>query len=189
MQIKRKYADPYLLISGDFNQWDLSSALADYHDLQETHVGPTRGNRAIDRSFSNFTEYVFESGLLPPLQTEDSTKKSDHAVTYLRAALPRFEAFEVLTYSYRLYTEEDAEKFHRWVITHDWTRVMQAEGSNAKAEAYQADINCAMDAFFPVRTNTRKSTDPPWISSNIKRRVIYERGQVQEMEKNEKSYY
>ena len=49
-------------------------------------------------------------------------------------------------------------------------------GSNAKAEAYQADINCAMDAFFPVRTNTRKSTDPPWINSNIKRRVKQRRG-------------
>ena len=116
------------------------------------------------------------SGVLPPLETDDSTKKSDHLVTFLGAELPRFEAYEVLTYSYRLYTEEDADRFYAWIVTHDWSRVMSAGGSNAKAEQYQMEINRAMDCFFPVRTTTRKSTDLPWVNASVRKRIKQRRG-------------
>ena len=75
MQIKRKYTDPYIVVSGDFNQRDVEAALSDYPDMRETHVSPTRGNRAIDRTFTNFADIVSGAGVLPPLESEDSTKK------------------------------------------------------------------------------------------------------------------
>ena len=76
-------------------------------------------------------------------------------MTYVEAEIPRFEAYKLITYSYRRYTEEDAERFKNWVVLHDWSGVLATEGPNCKARAYQRDINAAMDAFFPVRTTTR----------------------------------
>ena len=171
LHLKRKYTDPYILVGGDFNQWDLSAALEDYKDLQEVHVGATRGNKAIDRCFHNFGECIKKAGVLPPLETPDSAKKSDHLLVYAEAEIPRFEAYELITYSYRRYTEEAGEAFREWVVMHDWAGVLSAAGSNAKAAEYQRVVDCAMDVFFPVQTTTRKSSDYPWINWKVRRKV------------------
>ena len=51
MELKRRYREPYLVVSGDFNQWDVLVHLEDFPDLSEVPVGPTRGNSRIDRVF------------------------------------------------------------------------------------------------------------------------------------------
>ena len=40
--VKRTYNSPYVIVSGDFNQWKLEDALADFVDLEEAPVGATR---------------------------------------------------------------------------------------------------------------------------------------------------
>ena len=70
VEMKRKFQDPYVVVSGDFNQWKVDETLEDFPDLSETDVGPTRGNRLIDRSFSNFARSVRECGTLPPLEAD-----------------------------------------------------------------------------------------------------------------------
>ena len=40
VQMKRKYSNPYLIVSGDFNQWKIEDAMADFPDMQEVSVGP-----------------------------------------------------------------------------------------------------------------------------------------------------
>ena len=62
--LKRKYRDPYIYVAGDFNQWDLASALADYGDLEEAPLGPTRGNRCIDRVFHNMSPHGTDLSLI-----------------------------------------------------------------------------------------------------------------------------
>ena len=81
-EIKRTNKDPYIVVSGDVNQWDLTMALEEYPDLVESAAGPTRGTRTNDRTFTNF-ENVFEVGTVLPLQTEgqgSDLKHSDHKV-------------------------------------------------------------------------------------------------------------
>ena len=102
---------------------------------------------------------------------ETDHSKSDHLVAYLTLDLPRRESFEWVTYSYRFFTEEAREEFGQWMVTHDWSEVWEAVGSDAKAEAYQAKMDWAMDAFFPLRTMKKKSTDLPWINRAIRKRI------------------
>ena len=65
LQIKRKYTDPYIVVSGDFNQWDVEAALADYPDLGETCVGNKR--QPSDRSdFLQLRKSGHGSGTPPP---------------------------------------------------------------------------------------------------------------------------
>ena len=161
LHLKSKYKDPMLYISGDFNQWDLTGAMEDYPDLQEAPVGPTRGNREIDRTFTNISEHLERRSVLPPLESDDSSKASDHRIALLEAGIPRKEAYELLRYTYQLYTEERAEEFGKLILGHDWGEVLEVEGSNGKAMAYQRHLDCAMDTFFPYVTTVRKSTEPP----------------------------
>ena len=42
-EMKRKFDDPYIVVSGDFNQWPTDEALEDFPDVSEVDVGPTRG--------------------------------------------------------------------------------------------------------------------------------------------------
>ena len=170
MEVKNKFRDPYIVVAGDVNQWDLSSALQEFPDLSEVAVGPTRGDREIDRLFCNMTRGVTESGTVPPLETE-SDEKSDHRIAYVTTKLPRREEFEWVTYTYRHFTQEAEADFGSWVVMHDWSSVLQAVGSDNKAAAFQSDLDLAMDVFFPLRTTRRKSTDLPWINRAIKKRI------------------
>ena len=89
-EIKRRFNDPYIIVSGDFNQWKIDETLEDFPDLIEVEVGPTRGSRAIDRSFSNFSRAVKGSGTLPPLETDDARDgaASDHLISCLLYTSP-----------------------------------------------------------------------------------------------------
>ena len=172
MEAKNKYRNPYIVVAGDFNQWDAPTALQEFVDISEVSVGPTRGDQSIDRLFCNMSRAVIESGTVPPLETEaDDAARSDHLVAYVTVDLPRRDAFEWISYTYRHFTEEAKAIFGRWIIMHDWASVVQAEGSEAKARAYQADIDWAMDNFFPQRTTRRKSTDLPWINKAVRKKI------------------
>ena len=62
------------------------------------------------------------------------------------------------------------------MVLHDWDEVLEAQGSNAKAAAYQKYLEAAMDVFFPYKTTARNSNDSPWINAGIKRRIRQRHG-------------
>ena len=49
IEMKRRYKDPNLIVTGDFNQWDVSLPLSEFRDFSEAPVGSTRNLRCIDR--------------------------------------------------------------------------------------------------------------------------------------------
>ena len=100
LEVRRRYDDPFVVIGGDFNQWDIAGALEDYADLVESDVGPSRGSRRIDRLFSNFSGNVEAAGTLPPLETDDRSRRSDHKITFIEAVLPKKKSFKMLKYTY-----------------------------------------------------------------------------------------
>ena len=170
LDMKRKFADPYLVITGDFNQWDIADGLSDFSDVREEQVGPTRGLLAIDRIFTNMSRSVQSSGTWAPLQTTDSeedARTSDHRVAFCAFELRRRETFTWKVYSYRHYTDEAEEAFKRWIVLHDWKEVHEAVGSNNKTNVYQRTLQTAIEEFFPLRTTKRKSTDLPWLSRSL----------------------
>ena len=168
--LKRRFNDPFVVVSGDFNQWKIDDALADHIDLLEVDVGVSRGNRKIDRLFTNLPG-VHDKGTLPALAPDlpDAGAPSDHLVTFAKFEIPRIRTFKWLSYSYRYLNEESTERFKTWVVMHDWAEVLAAEGSQAKALAYQRAINMAVETCFPLITMRRKSTDPPWINNKARR--------------------
>ena len=93
VEVKARFNNPYLFIAGDFNQWRIEDHLADFLDIGEAPVGPTSGQRSIDRIFLNCSKSIRESGTLAPLKTEDS-RESDHRTAYCRIEMKRKESFK-----------------------------------------------------------------------------------------------
>ena len=44
------------------------------------------------------------------------------------------------------------KKFGEWLVAYDWAGVVQAVGSNRKAQMYQEVVTQAMERFFPLVT-------------------------------------
>ena len=180
LEVKRRYKDPFLVVAGDFNQWRVDQALAEFPDMTEADVGPTRKDRCIDRIFTNFNRSVKASGTVPPLEVEPGSAgtKSDHRVAYIDASLPKIRSYTWESYSYRYKSQEAVNEFGAWIAGFDWAALDELEGSNPKADYYQEVVSWAMGRFFPLITVHRKSSECPWINARIreltrKRRKIY----------------
>lgn len=173
IEAKRSYKDPYIIVTGDFNQWDLETALEEFRDLVECSAGPTRGNRVIDRTFTNL-ENITEKAVLQPLQTDEDNgpiRHSDHGLFYLTSRLDRRAKYKWLKYSYRYNNEESRKKFGAWITFKDWRNVLEADGSDNKAEIFQKELLWAVEEFFPLITMKRRDTDPPWINAAVKKLI------------------
>ena len=68
-EAKRRFDDPLLIVAGDYNQWGIAAHLADFPDLEEYQVGPTRAGHSIDKIFSNMG-CPDDVGTVPPLETD-----------------------------------------------------------------------------------------------------------------------
>lgn len=177
-EAKQTFADCSILIGGDFNHWPVEEILEDHPDLSEVVHEPTRGHRAIDRSFCNFGRSIKESGTLPPLETEES-RVSDHLIAYGKAI---FESApdEKNTYTSRPFTERGAEQFVMAMQAESWQDVLAAGEVNEKVEIFQKVLDRNMDLFFPLKITTKRKSDPPWVNNKIrrlsvKRRKVYDK--------------
>lgn len=174
LHIKNNCVNPYILVSGDVNQWALEDALFDYPDLSEILSPPTRGDSRIDRSFTNLGE-PYEILCLPPLQTEPdldgNRTESDHRIQYFATKVEKKPKPVWTTYTYRTCGEEGQKKFHDLLSREGWENVLRAKGSNAKAEAMQRVLDDAMDHCFPLKKVKRKDTDDPWLNDVAMKKI------------------
>ena len=172
-EAKRTIDDVMIVVSGDFNQWPAESLTSEHPDLKEVDVGPTREGRKIDRSFVNFSRAVVSSGCLPPLDTEDG-RPSDHKIAHWKAVFPSSSSKKI-TYTYRPYSEEGAAQFLLAVATQSWDSVLSNATVDGKTEAYQKILEKLTNLYFPLRTTTRRESDPPWVNDTIRRMVMKRR--------------
>ena len=174
LQILNSNANPLLVIAGDFNQWDVGSALAEFSDICEVSTPPTRGLRHIDKIFTNWGEEIEESGCVPPLETEiiDGVKtSSDHNIQYLCARLPMREPAKWETFSFRPYTAAGEAAFLAELSVTDWSPLLNKVGPNSKTELLHCVLEDMVDRHFPLKTVNRKDTDLPWFDSRARRMV------------------
>ena len=66
LDMKTRFCDPYIVVAGDFNQWNMHKFLEDFTEIVEADVGHTRSIRSIDRIFSNISKSLTASGTAKP---------------------------------------------------------------------------------------------------------------------------
>ena len=174
LDMKNKHPDPLLIIAGDFNQWEVGEALAEFSDMTEVLTPPTRGDRHIDKIFTNWAEDISDSGCLPPLSTivaEGLGTNSDHNVQYLTARLPRKEPVKWEVFTHRPFSDKGCEMFKEEIRSMDWSEVLNERGSNAMATKLNLALTDLMDKHFPLKTVRRKESDLPWINETARKMI------------------
>ena len=166
-QAKRNFVDCTIVVNGDFNQWPVWEIMEDHPDLVELQHGPTRNDKKIDRTYTNFDRSIVESCTLAPLETEVGNV-SDHMMVFGRAVFPPAPKNNV-TYTHRPYTEQGARAFLAEIEKQNWQSVLSEEDVEAKVAAFQKILDEFMDRFFPLKTTTKRVSDPPWVNDQIRK--------------------
>ena len=177
-ELKRKFKDSMIIMAGDFNQWPIGDIVEEHPDLVEAVHGPTRGELSIDRTFTNFGRSLVETSTLEPLETDEG-RPSDHKIAFAAAEFVKQKPASV-TYSYRAFTDDGADKFSELLATQSWHTVYAAPSPTTKVMAFQVILAALLESCFQWKTTTRLSTDPPWMNNKIrrlikKRRKVYDR--------------
>ena len=162
----------FMGVCGDFNQWEIDSALEDFPDLEEVITPPTRNNRRIDRVFANWD--VASASCLPPLEAvaeDGNVTFSDHKVQVVKALLNLKEPIIWRKITFRPYSEKAAEDFKEEIFAQNWDGVFESNGSNSKASGLQAVLDELLDKHFPLKTIRRKSDDLPWFNEVAKKKT------------------
>ena len=175
-EAKRQYEDCTIVLAGDFNQWPISDISLEHPDLREAEHGPTRQERKIDKILVNFWRSVEICQTLAPLES-NTGQPSDHKMVFLQA---RFKAPvpKKVSYTYRRYSKQGADKFFDILSTQRWDEVYNSATSDSKAAALNVILSKAMNECFPLKTTVRRESGPPWINHTVlsqirKRRKVY----------------
>ena len=172
LTIKNRHDEPLILVGGDFNQWDVNSALAEFIDMQEVVTPATRGDRKIDKLFTNWPEYVEEGGCCPPLQTEEIDgviNKSDHNVQYVLSRVPMKEPVKLETFTHRPYCIAGEVAFLDELRATDWQCVTGCTSVNGKVDKLHHIFDDLLNKHFPMKTTQRRESDLPWLDGTAKK--------------------
>ena len=172
LHIKRNSTDPYIILAGDFNQWDIAGALEDFPELVEVETPPTRGDRKIDKIYTNWHSDIHDAGCIPPLETEGppSTRTySDHSIQYMCSRLSRKSPTTWEVYSYRPYNEGAANDFCDELGSVSWTELYGLVNANDMAIRLQQVLDDLMNRHFPMKTVRKKDSDLPWFNNTAKK--------------------
>lgn len=89
IEYKRNYRVPYIILEGDFNQWRVEQAMADFLEIREMLIGATtRCSRTIDHILMNNHRIIKESGTLNPLKTDAEDQQEVRTSDY--RIVPRY---------------------------------------------------------------------------------------------------
>ena len=174
LHIMNSNSDPLIIVGGDFNQWKIGEVLAEYSELLELSTPPTRGERHIDKIFTNWPEYIEDGGCIPPLKTEEMNGQvtySDHEIQYLVSRLPRKEPVRWESFTFRPYTTEGERGFLSDLEQQDWAPLLARDGPNAKVGLFHSILEDLVERHFPLRTVRRKDGDLPWFDYRARKMV------------------
>ena len=170
-----RYDNPHIFVGGDFNRRDARLATKDIPSLKIVQTAPTRGSAVLDIIMAN-CKNVTEAFVTSPIQTNQHVE-SDHMVVSVQVKMPRVEQYKVRSFSYIRVTEDGLTKFEEWLRKQDWSDVYNARDADAKVAALHKTFDRGVNECFETRYQTRKTTEPPWMTDAI-RDMIRKRREV-----------
>ena len=173
LEAKNRDSQAYIILAGDFNQWQVSDYILDYPDLVEAITPPTRGDRRIDKIFVNFG--IKSADCIRPLQSEPDREgevhRSDHDIQLVQADLEMKTIQKWHTHVVRPFTATGKDAFVQELGHVDWSFVLEADGPNKKADNFQLILDNLMDTHFPTKTVRRRDGDLPWFNDVARKKI------------------
>ena len=182
---KRKYGSPYFVIGGDFNKRNIAKELAVHADIKQVHTPPTRGDNTLDLVFTNFPQYITAAGVTDSIYNLEGTT-SDHKTVYVNAKIPRVPEYNVEKYSYLKQTEDGDKKLQNYLESQDWGSLMGGCGGvDAMVEVLHTVFDKGMTSSYELKESQKKTTEPPWMTSGIRRLIRRRRAIFRKFGRNE----
>ena len=182
--LTKRYRDPYILVGGDFNERRIGTAIRGSKNIKVVNTPPTRGNKTLDIIACSFTDCLFRAGVTDPIFNSEGTE-TDHKTVYASFDLPRVPQYSVQKYSYQRETEAGKKKFGELLAETDFSTMFSSTDVDEKVEIFQDKMTALMASAFPVITNTRKSSEPPWMSMKIRNEIRIRRAVFRKFGRNE----
>ena len=124
------------------------------------------------RSNTSLILTLLSNGLLPLAGGErGKIPQHHHCIAYFKS---KFEIIpdKTISYIYRHFTDEGAEKFQNWIASYVFEGVFSSDDVNIQLESFLRALGRKMDEFFPMRTTI---INPHMKALIRKRRRVYHR--------------
>ena len=165
--------DPYLVVTGDVNTFDISEGIADYPDVTILPTPPTRGTATLDIIATNINHNATVVTARRPLESCDG-KLSDHNVMLVESKILNSTQIDLQN---RQFSSGNGQERPINVCASGlkertglpWTDNYPT--ANEKAYYLVRSIDDKMDEIYPIQRRVIKSTDAPGMSPFIKRRI------------------
>ena len=171
-KIKLQHESPYIVLGGDFNNFDISSITTDFIDLILINTHPTRRNRTIDLAICNVP--VVENEVYPPLHNDENDSDSDHRIVFFKAEWKHSHKFRWIKTRHRDLREDNVNSCVQLINAFDWQQLCHGEAAGA-AEALHTQLSIFADRTIPWKTSKRRSTDKPWVDNKTRKKMCQRR--------------
>ena len=165
-KLKNKYSEPLFFIAGDLNDLNIDSILRVCQLTQKVKV-PTRENSILDCIITNACDNLYH-----PPYTIPKIGSSDHSPVLYEPIMykppPRVSRKE----KKRKFPTPSVTGFGFWITRHKWYEVLDEEDPVKKVSAYNSSIGNRIDEHFPERTYKISNVDKPWITPEIKQKIL-----------------
>ena len=170
-RIKSEEKNPYIILGGDLNNFDLADSLNDFLDVEVIASPPTRGDHRLDLIYSNMTSLVTDCVSGPPLENEAGVQ-SDHLKLLAQMEIPQRHDFSWNIYHARENKKKSLKKFLEEYTTIDWEEEMRdCPDPSSMTDRLHSITNKLNDTHFHIKEKRSRSTDDPWISDEIKQAI------------------
>ena len=170
-KIKSENPNPYICIAGDFNRTPTSEIEDLFHDINLADTPPTRGDARLDIALTNFNDQISSSSANTYL-TSNTGQKSDHATLLIECQLTHTHQFKWVRYKTRIVSDEAKERFTGFFSAIDWEKTIgNITCPHESTRVLHEKIETLNNICFPWKSRKVKSTDKPWITDNIKRKI------------------
>ena len=167
---RAKYSHPGFIICGDFNTFDTNFFSKLLHFVQLVKK-PTRGERILDKFFTDCSAYYNEAEILPPLG------RSDHNCFLVLPNCGSQPQIGHRFYYKRIISSSAHEAIACSLLNFNWSQLYQEPLVQDQANIfYDVVLNC-INTFAPLVLCKKKNNDRPWVTDYFKG-VVRDRDQA-----------
>ena len=161
-----KYADPLILLMGDFNDLVTKDILKACKLKQVVKV-PTRKKAILDLIMMNKSNSMYKEPITLP-----SIRDSDHLCVLLQPKDPVKSKIIKEKIMIRKFKKSSILAFGFWLTRFDWSELFILEDVNDKVAYFTTITWIMVEKYFPLTPITVTNTDKEWITPKIKRLIL-----------------
>ena len=160
------------LIGGDVNRINIDKILHSYGSLNQIISVPTRKSESLEKVITDLQTYFHPPTSHEPIEVDEDKdgENSDHNLVLLTPVNIIVNAQKRVKriIKTRPLPESKIQEFHKFMMIHNWSEVLDAESVDDKTENFHKTLAFSMDLYFPEKMIKVSSLDKCWMTPELK---------------------